>query len=167
MKLHMIAVMAAAAIALPAVAQAGDKAEKAAPAIAAPAPGMGQVVVWRPGKFVGSAIRCTVREEGKMVGRAGNGRYFVLSATPGAHRYTTKTEATDTLNIEVEPDETAYVKCTIGMGVVAGRPNLSPSTAEEFAQAGAKLKLQDSEEMAKDIAKDEAERAAKAGAGNN
>ena len=162
MKLRLIALMAAAAAALPTAANASDN---AAPAIAAPAPGMGQVVVWRPSKFVGSGIRCTVREDGKMVGRAGNGRYFAIPATPGAHRFTTKTEATDTLNVEVEPDETTYVKCTIGMGVVAGRPNLSPSTAEEFAQAGGKLKLQDPEEMAKDIAEDQAKQS-KAAAGN-
>ena len=34
---------------------------------------MGQVVFFRPGKFVGSGIRCTVREGGKMIGRAGVG----------------------------------------------------------------------------------------------
>jgi hypothetical protein len=130
-------------------------------AVPAPAPGQGQVVFFRPGAFVGSAIRCTVREDGKMLGRAGNGRYFIVPATPGKHSFTTKTEATDTLNVEVEPDETTYVKCKIGMGVVAGRPNLSPATVEDFTQASVKLKPQDPEEMAKDIAKDEAERTAK------
>ena len=135
--------------------------------IAAPAPGMGQVVVFRPSKFVGSAIRCTVREEGKMVGRAGNGKYFVIPANPGAHRFTTKTEATDTLNLEVEPDETTFVKCSIGMGLMAGRPNLSPATAEDFAKVAHKIKPVDAEDMAKDIAEDDADRAkAAAGAAN-
>ena len=97
-----------------------------------------------------------------MIGRTGNGRYFVVTAAPGKHSYTTKTEATDTLNVEVEPDETTYVRCKIGMGVMAGRPNLSPSTAEEFAQASAKLKLQDAQDMAKAIAEDEADRAKRA-----
>jgi len=156
----------AAVTALTAVPAVAGDTDKAAVTIPTPAAGQGQVVFFRPGKFVGSAIRCTVREDGKMVGRVGNGNYFILPATPGAHRFTTKTEATDTLNVEVEPDETTYVKCAIGMGVVAGRPNLSPATAEDFAKVAHKIKPTDAEEMAKDIAKDEAELAAKAGKGS-
>jgi len=164
MRTLMLALAAATALtAAPAIA--GDK---PGAAIAAPAAGTGQIVVFRPSKFVGSAIRCTVREDGKMVGRAGNGKYFVIPATPGAHRLTTKTEATDTLNVEVEPDETTYVKCSIGMGVMAGRPNLSPASAEDFAKVAHKIKAGDVQDMAKDIAEDDAERAAKAtGAAGN
>ncbi len=158
-KLMFLMAAATAFTAVPAAA--GDKAPAV---IAAPASGTGQVVFFRPGKFVGSAIRCTVREDGKMIGRAGNGNYFVVSTTPGAHRYTTKTEATDTLNVEVEPDETTYVKCAIGMGVMAGRPNLSPATAEDFGKVAHKIKPADSAELAMDIAKDDAVRATMGGA---
>ena len=111
---------------------------------------------------MGRAIRCTVREDGKMIGRAGNGRFFAITTAPGKHTYTTKTEATDTLNVEVEPDETTYVKCKIGMGVMAGRPNISPATEEDFSQVAAKLKPQDAEDMARAIAEDDAHRLAKA-----
>jgi hypothetical protein len=156
---NLILALAAATAFTATPAVAGDK---SLATIAAPAAGTGQIVVFRPSKFVGSAIRCTVREDGKMVGRAGNGKYFVIPAAPGAHRLTTKTEATDTLNVEVEPDETTYVKCSIGMGVMAGRPNLSPASAEDFAKVAHKIKGVDAEDMAKDIAEDEAERAAKA-----
>lgn len=161
-RLMLLMAAATALTAAPAVA-----ADKAPAVIPAPAAGMGQVVVFRPGKFVGSAIRCTVREDGKMVGRAGNGKYFVLPATPGAHRYTTKTEATDTINVEVEPDETTYLKCSIGMGVMAGRPNLSPATAEDFAKVAHKIKPVDAEEMAKDIAEDAKDQAGKAASAGN
>ncbi len=152
----------AAATSLTAVPAVAANPDKAPAVIPAPAPGTGQVVFFRPGKYVGSAIRCTVREDGKMVGRVGSGKYFVLPATPGPHRFTTKTEATDTLNVEVEPDETTYVKCAIGMGLVAGRPNLSPAAAEDFGKVAHKIKPTDLEDMAKDIAKDEAELAKKA-----
>jgi hypothetical protein len=156
----LTAALAAAGTAAPALA--GSKPAPALIAVPAPPAGQGQVVFYRPGAFVGSAIRCTVREDGRMIGRTGNGRYFIVPASPGKHTYTTKTEATDTLNVEVEPDDTTYVRCKIGMGVMAGRPNLSPSTAEEFAQASAKLKPQDAADMAKAIAEDEADRAKKA-----
>ena len=154
MKLLKLATLAIAALALPAVAQAADD-TKVAPAIAAPASGKGQVVFYRPGGM-GPLIRCTVRENGKMIARVGNGKYYVMPTEPGAHAYTAKTESTDTVRVEVEPDETTYVKCKISMGIMAGRPNLSPSDAAEYAKLGKKLKPVDAADMAADIAKDEA-----------
>jgi hypothetical protein len=148
------------AVAVPttmAVAAKKEMAPKMAVAVPAPPAGKGQVVFFRP-SAMGMAIRCTIREGGKMIGRVGNGKYFVMVAEPGPHKYTTKTEATDELNVEVEPDETTYVKCKIAAGIMAGRPNLSPSTPAEFDGKSAKLKLQDPAEMAKDMAEDEAEK---------
>jgi hypothetical protein len=49
-------------------------------------------------------------------------------------------EAKDVLTIEVEAGETYYVKGTIGAGILAGRPNLSPSDAATFEGLKAKLK---------------------------
>ena len=45
------------------------------------------------------------------------------------------------LNLEVEPGETYYVIGGISMGVMAGHPNLSPSTKEVYD--GMKEKLKD------------------------
>ncbi len=157
MKLLSISLLAVAGTALSVPAQAGDDA-KVAPAIAAPATGKGQVVFYRP-SGMGPLIRCTVRENGKMVARIGNGKYYVMPTEPGAHAYTAKTESTDTVRVEVEPDETTYVKCKISMGIMAGRPNLSPSDATEYAKLGKKLKPVDAVDMAADIAKDEAKQA--------
>ena len=154
MKLLTLPMLALAALTLPAGAQAAADV-KVAPAIAAPAPGKGQVVFYRPGG-IGPLIRCTVRENGKMIARVGNGKYYVMPTEPGAHAYTAKTESTDTVRVEVEPDETTYVKCKISMGIMAGRPNLSPSDAAEYAKLGKKLKPVDAADMAADIAKDEA-----------
>jgi hypothetical protein len=163
MNLTYLRLLAVAGLALPAAAQAGDT-PQTAPAIAAPASGKGQVVFYRP-SGIGPLIRCTVRENGKMVARVGNGKYYVIQAEPGAHAYTAKTEATDTVRVEVEPDETTYVKCKISMGIIAGRPTLSPSSPEEYAKLGRKLKPVDAADMAQDIAEDEAKQA-KASGGN-
>lgn len=154
------AIMVAAA---PAVAKDEDKDEAAVAAVLpAPKPGKGQVVFFRP-SGMGMAVKCTVRENGKMVGRVGNNRYYVIDAEPGTHAYTTKSEATDTVNVPVEPDETTYVKCKISMGIMVGRPNLSPSTEEEWAKAAPKIKPMEAEKIAAEIAKDDAERAGKGG----
>lgn len=156
MKLLTLGTLALAGLVVSAPAAAQDV--KVAPAITAPAPGKGQVVFYRP-SGIGPLIRCTVRENGKMIARVGNGKYYVMAAEPGAHAYTAKTESTDTVRVEVEPDETTYVKCKISMGIMAGRPNLSPSDAAEYAKLGKKLKPVDVADMQADIAKDEAKQA--------
>lgn len=154
----LAAILAASVLSTPLAAE-----QPAAPAepvvIPAPPAGMSQVVFFRP-SAMGMAISCNIREDGKMLGTTNNGRYFVLVTTPGPHKFTTKSEATDELNIEAEADETSFVKCKIGMGIMAGRPNLSPATKEEFDAKSAKLKLSDPEKMARTIAQDDAKHAA-------
>lgn len=101
-------------------------------------PGKGMVVFFRPGSLMGGALGCTVREgEGVAeveVARLGSGKYYAIQATPGLHQYYTKGEAKDRLSLEVEEGETYFVKCKIGMGVIAGRANLSPSDRASFAE---------------------------------
>jgi hypothetical protein len=160
-RIPRIAIAVAASFVLSSTAVFAAK-EAAAPAvIPAPPAGMSQVVFFRP-NAQGMVISCNVREKGKMVGTINNGRYFVLTTTPGLHIFTTKSENTDTLNIETEADETSYVHCRIGEGLLLPRSNLSPTTKEKFDQLSAKLKLADPEKMAKTIAQDDAKRAANA-----
>jgi Protein of unknown function (DUF2846) len=144
---------------VPSVSFAANTAPKAAVAIPAPPAGQSQVVFWRP-SAMGMAISCNIRENGTMLGTTNNGRYWVLTTTPGVHKFTTKSEATDELTVQTEADETTYVKCKIAAGIMAGRPNLSPSTKEEFDAKAAKLKLSDPEKMARAVAGDAAKRAA-------
>ena len=155
----------------PAVAMtAGDDDKAAAAATSAalpkPAAGKGQVVFYRPSSM-GFAIKCTVRENGAMVGRVGAGRYYAIEVEPGTHNFTAKTEKTDTVAIQVEPDETSYVKCGISMGLMVGRPNLSPGTEEDFQKSAAKMKSMEAEKIAKEIEEDRAELAAKADKGGS
>ena len=131
------------------------KSNDAKVAITLPTPkaGKGQIVFFRSGGM-GSAIKCTVRENGKMVGRVGAKRYYVIDAEPGVHTFTAKSEATDTVTVQVEPDETAFVKCKIAMGMMVGRPNLSPATDLDFAKE-TKLEAMDAARIAAEIAKDQ------------
>ena len=146
----LAAVAATLVIAAPAMAQ------DAAPAAAAPittksgtvgaAPaGKAQVVFWRPGTIIGGALGCTVHEgQGKVgteIARLGAGKYWVIVADPGKHTYWTTGEATDTLNMELEPDETYFVRCSIGMGVMSGRAQVSPSDRAAFVAKAKGMKL--------------------------
>jgi hypothetical protein len=145
----VLAAAAAMLIAAPAMAQ--DAAPAEAPIVTksgkiGPAPeGKAQIVFWRPGSMFGMALGCTVREgEGASeveVARLGAGKYWVHVAEPGKHVYYTTGEATDRLNMELEPDETYFVRCAIGMGVMSGRAQVSPSDRATFAGRAKKMTL--------------------------
>jgi hypothetical protein len=128
------------------VAVAKDKKEEVPVAIPAPPPGKGQIVFYRTGTIMGAAMGCAVNEHGEKISSLGSGRYFVLVTEPGRHEYTVKSEAKDVLALEVESDETQYAMCRIKMGIMAGRPDLRPSTEAEFRDAGTD-RLVDDEDM--------------------
>jgi hypothetical protein len=145
-KLTFMALAAAVAFsAVPAMAQ--DEAPittKSGTVGAAPA-GKAQIVFWRPGTIIGAALGCTVHEgegmEGTTIARLGAGKYWVHVAEPGKHVFWTTGEKTDTLNMEVEPDETYFVRCSIGMGIMSGRAQVSPSDRAAFTAKAKGMKL--------------------------
>ncbi|OQW56841.1 MAG: hypothetical protein A4S17_13225 [Proteobacteria bacterium HN_bin10] len=120
-------------------------APESAPAIAlpegvsAPPEGKGQVVFFRPNRFVGAALTFTVRENDADLGRLPNGRYFVHVAEPGIHEY--EIGRNDTMRMEIEPGETYYAIQSTQMGIVAGRAVLSPSDAAAFSEAYPRMRL--------------------------
>ncbi len=129
-----VAAPTATATATEAVA-VGNKLVAAAPADKA------QIVFFRESKFVGAAIGFKVREGDAELGKLRSGKYFVATVEPGKHEYNVHGETKDVLSMEVEAGETYYVLGSLGMGIVAGRPNLSPSDEATFVSMSAKLKL--------------------------
>ena len=105
------------------------------------APATGKVVFFRKGGLFGAAISCAVFENGVKVSSLSPGKYFEIDAAEGIHQYSVRSEATDTLRIEVEAGETYYNECSIGLGVLAGRPNLAPVDEARWNEKKAKLKL--------------------------
>lgn len=100
-----------------------------------------QIVFFRESKFAGAAIGFKVREGDAELGKLRSGKYFVATVEPGKHEYNVHGETKDVLSIEVEAGETYYVLGSLGMGIIAGRPNLSPSDEATFVSMSAKLKL--------------------------
>ena len=119
--------------------------EAAAPAaalpagISAPPEGQGQIVFFRPSRFVGGALTFTVRESEQELGRLPNARYFVHSAKPGIHEY--EIGRNDTLRLDVEAGTTYFVIQTTQIGVVAGRAVISPSDQVAFEGAAPRMRL--------------------------
>lgn len=153
-KAMFVALCAVPMLSVPLLHDSAEAAKKAPAVIEAPQAGKGQIVFYRTGGLVGAAISCNVRENDALIGGLSGGKYFVVQAQPGKHIYTTKSEAKDTLNMEVESGETYYVRCTIGAGVVAGRPNLSPVDKAAFDEKSGGLKLKTAEQIATEAAKD-------------
>lgn len=111
-------------------------------ALIGPAPSdKGQIVFYREPKFAGGAIGFKVREGDTEIGKLRSGNYFVALVEPGRHEYNVKGETRDILPMEVEAGETYYVKTTVSMGILAGRPNLAPSDEATFLAVSKKLKL--------------------------
>jgi hypothetical protein len=116
--------------------------EGAAPiTIGEPPAGKGQIVFFRP-SGQGMLINCTIHEGDAQISKLGDSKYFILTAEPGPHKYMVRSEAKDELTLEVEPGETYFVRCSIGMGIIAGRPNLAPSDKALFDKKSKHLKLQ-------------------------
>ena len=122
-------------------AKPAKPAKGASVTVVAPAEGKGQVVFFRPSKFVGMAVGFKVREGTTELCTLNNGAYCILQVEPGAHVYVVHSEVKDELTIEVEVGETYYVQGNLGMGVMVGRPNLSPSDQATFDGMSGKLKL--------------------------
>ncbi len=116
-----------------------DSSVPAATEIPVPPAGKGEVVFFRSGTFIGSAISCAVSENGQKVSSLPPGDYFIAVAEPGKHTYLVSSEATDRLTVQVEADEIQYASCHIKMGIMAGRPALAPESEAAFKAKKYKL----------------------------
>lgn len=124
--------------------QTSETAEAVAPGkgavVGQPPEGKGQVVFFRPPSIRGMAVSYKVRETDQELGLLSNGHYFVVPTEPGPHAYVVHSEVKDVLNLEVEPGETYYVRGSVEIGIMAGRPNITPVSKAEFDKVAAKLK---------------------------
>ncbi len=82
----------------------------------------------------------------ERISALGAGKYFVVNLAPGTHEFNARSEARDALTLEVEDGETYYVRCTIRMGLMVGRPNLSPSDVAAFNEKRGDLEYVDSDD---------------------
>jgi len=105
-----------------------------------PEAGKGLVVFYRPG-IMGALMGCTVHEGNSELVRLGSKKYYALSVTPGVHEYFTQGELKDRLRLEVEEDETYFVRCNVSAGTWGGRANLEPTNQDEFIEKAPRLNL--------------------------
>lgn len=149
-----LAIAAAVPLAMTASAPAAmaqeDKAADTELKIPTPPPGKGQVLFYRTGGLSGAALGCAVFDVGveDKLSSLGSGKYFVLVSEPGPRSFTVKSlETKDAMALEIEPDETQFVRCKIKSGFLSGRADIAPSTEAEFRKRHKNPKLVDAEDM--------------------
>src|SRR5258708_27721875 len=100
----------------------------------------GTVVVYRPSKFVGSALKPSVYVDGYEAGRLENGRYISLRLVPGKHSFASSMKSEAALEMDIKPNEAAYLEMVILPGNWRGGGRLIPVGQEDARNALLKLK---------------------------
>ena len=100
----------------------------------------GAVVVYRPSKFVGSALKPSVYVDGYEAGRLENGRYISLRLVPGKHSFASSMKSEAPLEMDVKPNDALYLEMVILPGNWRGGGRLIPVGQEDARNALLKLK---------------------------
>jgi hypothetical protein len=95
--------------------------------------------LYRPGKMAGFAIGYDVRVNDSVAYRARNSSRLDLQHRPGTLLLSAKTEAREELTLTAEPGHEYFVRCTIGMGALVGRPHLVQVSVAEGRRETASL----------------------------
>ena len=119
---------------------AAPRATAPAGPIGPPPAGQGRLVFYRPSALWGLLVSPKVSENGVELNTLGNGRYFVVDTTPGAHTFTIQVSTTNRLLVDVTAGQTYYVWGGLGSGFGANA-TLEPSYQNDFDQAYAAGKL--------------------------
>jgi len=100
----------------------------------------GAVVIYRPSKFVGSALKPSVYVDGYEAGRLENGRYISLRLVPGKHSFASSMKSEAPLEMDVKPNDALYLEMVILPGNWRGGGRLIPVGQEDARNALLKLK---------------------------
>jgi hypothetical protein len=84
----------------------------------------GLVYIYRSYSVLGSAVAYSVHAGDEVVGKLHNGGYLTYMADPGELEVWGKTEARGSVTLDVVSGKEHYVKGSLGVGVVVGRPKL-------------------------------------------
>lgn len=86
----------------------------------------GLVYVYRPPAFIGGGVSPNLyTDNGKIfITKIYQGGYYPYFAKPGEVEFSAATESESSITLNVAPGQTYYIKLTIGIGILVGRPHL-------------------------------------------
>lgn len=82
----------------------------------------GKIVMYRGKSIVGAAVGCPIRHDGKEIVELGRGKFAEWRVKPGKYLLSNKISS---VQADVQPGATVYVRCKIGAGIMAGGAHLS------------------------------------------
>jgi hypothetical protein len=101
----------------------------------------GLVYIYRPGSAFGAAVSYNVKANGIPIATLTPGVYYPYFAKPGEIEFSAKTESTSSITLDVKPGQTYYIKGTVGVGIIVGRPRLALVSTEVGEKEIIKCKL--------------------------
>ncbi len=93
--------------------------------IPTPEEGKGLVVFYRTKKFSGSAIKFSIKDSEKSYGQLTNGSIIKVQVEPGEHMFWSQVISSDAITLTIEEGKVYYVKGSVKMGAIAGRPKFN------------------------------------------
>lgn len=87
-------------------------------------PEQGRIFFYRPSS-IGAAIQPNILVNGSVVGEMVPLGFFYVDRSPGNYVVTASTESEATLQLMLQANQTQYVKGSISIGILVGRPNLT------------------------------------------
>lgn len=93
----------------------------------------GLVYIYRVPSFKGSAISYDITVDETAITTLQNGGYFPYQTNPEEIEFSASTEASNAVTLDVEAGLTYYIKGSLSVGFLMGRPHLSvvPNTLGE------------------------------------
>jgi hypothetical protein len=85
----------------------------------------GLVYLYRPSSFIGGGVSYDVKVGETPVTTLYNGGYYPYFSDPGEVEFWAKTESKSAVTLDVKAGETYFVKGTVGVGLLVGRPHLT------------------------------------------
>lgn len=86
-------------------------------------PEQGRIYFYRP-SAIGAAVQPNILLNGTVVGEMVPQGFFYVDRSPGTYLATARTESEASLQIPLAASETKYVRASISLGILVGRPSL-------------------------------------------
>ena len=104
----------------------------------AAAPGKTRIIIYRS-SVIGAAVQPAIKVDGRKTGSCEPNGVFFVDVRPGKHEVSASTEVTKTITVDTRRSRTVYVECSIGIGVLVGRPHLAKVPSNTGKRKIAKL----------------------------
>lgn len=102
-----------------------------APAATTTAPAIGKIIMYRPSAIMGMGLACPIRYKGQEIVELGRGKFAEWTVPAGSYILANKTASVE---VNVLPGTTKYVRCQIKPGFMTGRADLQIVDQESFAE---------------------------------